>query len=127
MRVYLLRCVSAGCQHRDLCEHVLGTVRLEIVHFQRIIPFRGKKRSNLSAKPSTGGARTGPAESSPVPPPPAAGAGVAAVQDNAYFLSLITRFLKKKKIKKISFGSKIVFYDSVGQDGTHVSLSRFMK
>lgn len=100
MRVYLLRCVSAGCQHRDLCEHILGTVRLEIVHFQRIIPFRGKKGSNLSANPSTGGARRGPAEPSPVPPP-AAGAGVAAVQDNAYFLSLIIRFLKKKNKKNL--------------------------
>lgn len=127
MRVYLLRCVSAGCQHRDLCEHVLGTVRLEIVHFQRIIPFRGKKRSNLSAKPSTGGARTGPAEPSPVPPPPGCRGRSSRRSRQCLFSVINNSFLKEKKIKKISFGSKIVFYDSVGQDGTHVSLSRFMK
>lgn len=39
---------------------------------------------------------------------PSPGARGAAVQDNVYFLSLITRFFLKKK-KKISFGSKIVF------------------
>lgn len=127
----------AGCQ-RSSGEHFLGPMRLETVHFQRInilcfgiiiIKKNKEKSSNLRAKPSPGGAENpgttcGSEPGSPLGcRPPEAGA--AAVRDNAYFLSLITCFLKKKK--KISFGSKIVFYDSVGQDGTHVSLSRFMK
>lgn len=79
----------------------LGTVRLEMVHFQRIIVFRGEKNKSaqISAQnpPSAErGARAVPAEPSPVPPP---GAGVAAAQDNAYLLSLITRFFRGGKKK----------------------------
>lgn len=113
-RVYLPRVCLPGCHHRG---HGLiplpAHFGLKMVHYQRKILWRGKKRSNLwaeKAPPEPGWdlrsrARVPPTGATDLPTLRARG---AAVQDNVYFLSLITRFFLKGK-KKISFGSKIVF------------------